>query len=252
MSIEKSILKSADNFLGRTIWDKSHSRFYNSSATYYEAPRILRPPFYSSVWNIDNIERHTIYIGNADKPLKGAHILFEALKALKNDYPEIKVYVAGKNPYSRNILKNAFKNAYSNYLVQFIKKNKLQENIVFLGELSEIQVSEYLLRSNVYCLCSSIENSPNSLAEAMAIGTPSISSYVGGVSSMANDNEDVLFYRFGDIPVLTELIRKVFDNDDLALNLSKKSRAKALSNHSKEQVIENLYACYLDIITKGK
>jgi glycosyltransferase involved in cell wall biosynthesis len=251
MKIEKRILNLSQNFLGRTVWDKGHSKYYNSTAKYFNAPRILRAPFYSTFWDINKIEKYTIFIGNSNKPLKGAHIVFESLIILKKKYPNIKVYVAGLSPYKKNKFKHIFINAYSNYLKTYIKKNNLKDNIIFLGELSEAQVADYLAKCNVYCQASSIENSPNSLAEAMAVGTPSVSSYVGGVSSMAVDNEEVLFYRFGDVAVLSELIKNIFDNDSLAISLSMKGRKRALINHTPERVIENLYNCYKEIYNKS-
>ncbi|MCH8476275.1 MAG: glycosyltransferase, partial [Opitutales bacterium] len=44
-------------------------------------------------------------------------------------------------------------------------------------------------------LPSLIENSPNTLAEAMMMGVPVVAAYAGGVPSMARDEEEVLLYR---------------------------------------------------------
>lgn len=246
---ERDTILKSKNILGRTNWDRSFARKFNSTAKYYSCNRILREPFYDSKnqWNINNIERYSIYIGNSYQPIKGFHFVIEAVSRLKLRYPSIKIYVAGISPYDSKIQHNYFKNGYALYLRYLISKFNLYDNFEFLGNINATEVANRLSKSNIYCLASSIENSPNTLAEAMILGVPSVASFVGGVSDMAIDNYEALLYRFDEIDMLVHQISRIFDDDELAIKLSKNARNKALKAHSIDKIIENLYKCYIDI-----
>ena len=57
MKPEREVIENADYILGRTTWDRAHSYTLNPNAKYYSCNRVLREPFYSEKWNIENIER---------------------------------------------------------------------------------------------------------------------------------------------------------------------------------------------------
>ena len=75
-----------------------------------------------------------------------------------------------------------------------ITKMNLQKNVEFLGPLIEKMV-ENLSHCDVYLLPSLIENSPNTLAEAMTVGSPIVAASAGGIPSMIMDEREALLYR---------------------------------------------------------
>ena len=52
---------------------------------------------------------------------------------------------------------------------------------------------EEYLKAHVYILPSTIENSSNSLSEAMLLGVPSVASYVGGTPDLLRTSTGGLF-----------------------------------------------------------
>ncbi len=58
-----------------------------------------------------------------------------------------------------------------------------------MGSLNAEEMKEQYLLANVFASPSSIENSPNFCREAMILGTPVVSSDVGGVKNMLTHNE---------------------------------------------------------------
>ena len=248
MKPEKEIIENADYILGRTTWDRAHSYAINPNAKYYPCSRILRAPFYEEKWSLEKAERHSIYVGNGYNALKGAHFVVMALPYLIREYPDVKVYIAGYKPFQENDKRSVLKKGYAAYLKKLIYDLGVQDHIEFTGPLKAPQVAEKLSTVNAYVLCSTIENSPNTLGEAMMVGTPCVAAYVGGVSDMAEDGKEALFYRNDDPKLLAWNIKRIFDSDELALSLSEAGKKKARITHDPERNAQLLMDAYTDIL----
>lgn len=248
MKTERETIAKARYLIGRTTWDRAHAYALNPNAKYYSCNRILREPFYQKEWKLDKIERHSIYVGNGYYALKGVQYVIEALPQLIREYPDIKVYVAGVKPFVEKDKRPFYKKGYGLYLEKRIKDLGVGEHIVFTGPLQAEEVSEKLSKVHAYVLCSAIENSPNTLGEAMCIGTPCVASYVGGVPDMATDGENALFYRNDDPALLAWNLKRIFDDDDLALKLSENGRKRALITHDPKKNAEQLIENYKNIL----
>lgn len=247
---EKEVIENSKYILGRTTWDRAHSYSINPKAHYYSCNRVLREPFYNEKWDICKVERHSIYVGNGYYALKGFHFVVEALPQLIKEYPDIKVYIAGHKPFTENDKRAFFKKGYGAYLKKLIDDSGVGEHIIFTGPLKAQQVAERLSKVHAYVLCSTIENSPNTLGEAMLVGTPCVSAYVGGVSDMAVDGKEALFYRNDDPSLLAWSIKKIFDNDELAVQLSQNAHNRAAITHNPRKNAEDLVSAYKDILKK--
>lgn len=250
LKIEAETFQYAKNIIGRTTWDKAHTYALNPDANYYFCNETLRASFYQKKWDINNVERHSIYIGNGYYALKGAHFLIMALPQLIKEYPDIKVYIAGVKPYKKDDKRPFYKKGYGAFLEKLINELNVEQHIVFTGTLTENEVADRLAKTHMYVLCSTIENSPNTLGEAMLIGTPSVSAYVGGVPDMATNEIETLYYRNDDPVLLAWNIKRVFDDDKLALKLSDNSRKRAHITHDQTINSKKMIDIYQDIICR--
>lgn len=248
MKPEREIISSAEYILGRTTWDRAHTYAINPDAKYFSCNRILRVPFYEEHWDVNKMERHSIYVGNGYFALKGLHYVIMALPQLIREYPDIKVYVAGYKPYEAKDNRSLVKRGYATYLEKLIKDLNVEEHIIFTGPLKAKDVAEKLAHVNAYVLCSAIENSPNTLGEAMMVGTPCVASYVGGVPDMATDGKEALIYRNDDPALLAWNIKRIFDDDHLALELSQNGKIKAAETHDEKINAEKLLSAYQEIL----
>lgn len=249
---ELEIIKKSNAISGRTIWDYSNVKAINPVAKFYSSNRILRKGFYESEkWNIENIERHSIFCSQASYPIKGLHYMLEAINILKNEYPDIKVYVAGLNILADKSLKEKIKmTGYAKYLKKLIKQYDLIKNIVFTGILKEEDMIKRLLKSHVFVQTSSIENSPNSLGEAMILGVPSIASYVGGTCNMLEHEKEGYLYTYTEPAILAEYLRRIFENDSKTIEISKNAIKKATDTHNSERITKENIDMYIDIYNK--
>lgn len=247
--IEKEIIKNSNAIIGRTTWDFANSSAFTQEIKYYKCNESLRDSFYDKVWNIDKIQRYSIYVSQASYPLKGFHVLLKAINILKERYDNIKVYVAGNNILDNSNLKNKLKiSGYANYLIKLINKYHLKDNIVFTGLLNEREVVNRLLNSHVFVQTSSIENSSNALGEAMLLGMPCVASNVGGTSDLLIDKNEGYLYPFGDYGLLAYYISKIFDEDDISIKLGLNARNHANITHDRILNGKKMIKIYKDII----
>jgi glycosyltransferase involved in cell wall biosynthesis len=95
---------------------------------------------------------------------------------------------------------------------------------------------------------SHIENSPNSLAEAMLLGMPCIASFAGGTSSLLENYKEGILYQDGDPYYLTGLILKLINNEKKRKIYSQNAREKAQVRHEPDKIYSKLKQSYEDII----
>lgn len=237
-------LHTCDYFIGRTDWDKAHCYYQNPNSTYYPLQETIRKPFFIKKWNMDKIKKNTIFCaGGYGSPLKGAHKVIEAAYLLKKEFSNIQVIIPGKD-----IFKDKVKYGYKKYLCKLIEKLKMKDQVKFIGVMNETEMAEEFSKCNIYVMGSSIENSSNTMGEAMCVGIPSIISFVGGLPSLANDKQEVLFYQFGDVAQLAYKIRRIFTNEQLALNLSELAKKRGKAQYCKDAIFSQIINVYTQII----
>ena len=194
-NMEREIVALAGNVTGRTEWDRENSRLWNPKAQYYHMNETLRPEFYGPIWKEEDCIPHSIFVSQGDYPLKGLHYMLCAMPRILEKYPDAKLYVAGDSLVEYKSLKQKLKiSAYGKYLRSLIKENGLEGRVVSLGRMDAGQMRDRYLKSNLFVCCSSLENSPNSLGEAMLLGMPCVSADVGGISSIFTRGEDGVMY----------------------------------------------------------
>ena len=248
--LENLYLTQTKNVIGRTSWDFAHTKILNPQVNYHFCNETLRGVFYTaSKWNIQNKKNHQIFLSQAATPIKGLHQVIKAVSLLKKEFPNIKIRVGG-----HDILKStgSFSEKlkitdFGKYIKKLLHKYELQNNIQFLGLLSEEQMIEEYKQAHIFICPSSIENSPNSLGEAQILGVPVISSYVGGTKDMVVHKETGFLYRFEEVEMMAIYIKEIFNNDQLAQKLSHNGIVAATERHSLKQNINNLHEIYKTI-----
>lgn len=245
---EKQALLLTGNVTGRTAFDRRAAENANNNMCYYYMNETMRSAFYGAEWKIESCEVHSIFVSQGNYPIKGLHYMLRAMAPLVEKYPDVHLYVAGDNITRKNSLIGHLKiSSYGKYIQDLIKENQLESSVTFLGPLNADEMRERFLRSNVFVSASTIENSPNSVGEAMLLGVPVVSSMVGGVPDMLTDGVEGLLYPVEDTDALVQAVSRVFDDPELALRMSQAARKRARLTHDADANYTRLLEIYHDI-----
>lgn len=244
LKAERETLNLADHIMGRTTWDRAQIWALNPRATYHHCSRMLRPPFYEAAWHQEACEPFSLFAGNAAAPRKGTHVLIEALRLLRPHYPQLKLYVAGENPAELPATSLKKHLGYPAYVTSLIRRYGLEDCVRFTGLLDDISMAARMKATHVFVLSSIIENSPNTLGEAMMVGTPSVAAFAGGVPSMARDEVEALHYRADDPAMLAMQIKRLFDDPALCGRMSVAARQRARETHDPDSNVVALVQAY--------
>lgn len=242
---EIELFSKLNHIIGRTTWDRAHTFVLNPTAKYHFCNETLRSDFYTSdIWDYSRCDRHTIFLSQAAAPIKGLHQLLKAMPIILNHYPDTKIRIAGADITHSGVPGRFLRiTGYGRIILKYIKKYNLIGHVKFLGKLNGEEMKREYLSANVFVMPSTIENSPNSLAEAQILGVPHIVSYVGGAPDMMKGNEENL-YRFEEIEMLAEKICRIFEAKDQQIDM----RKEALKRHDIQGNSDQLYKIYSDIL----
>ena len=246
--VEQEIIRNAKYITGRTDWDRAVLYKADCKAIYYPLNETLRSEFYSAgKWKPDHMKRHTIFVSQTNYPIKCAHMIVEMLRILKPHYSDLECLIAGYDLMKTTSLTSRLGISYACYIRKLIRDCHLEDTIHFIGNQPASEMIHRLQESNVFLLASSVENSPNSLQEAMEIGTPCVSSYVGGVSTLVGDSGGCLLYPYDDPAQGAYMISRIFEDDNLAEALSEKAVNRIDRLIDRERNARTLHEIYCDM-----
>ena len=248
---EERVFRRQRYFIGRTEWDEAWVRYFNPHAQYFHVNETLREPFYHVRRDRRGIKLHTIYCSAAaGYALKGAHWLLRAVASLKGEFPDIELrIVAAKDKLDKNrsLVAKLKDDAYGMYLRRLVRDLGIENNVVALPALPADGVAEELKSAELFVLPSLCENSPNSLGEAMLVGTPSIATFVGGTPSILKDGVEGKLVPSGDPAALAGAIRRWFLHPEEAAACVEPARVTALVRHDGRKNAEDTLRVYQEI-----
>ena len=247
--LEIEALQNVRHVIGRTIWDRACTYQINPNAKYHFCNESLRDEFYKYSWDINQCVKYSIFVSQGSYPIKGLHFMLEAMPLILKRFPGAKLYIGGQDIIKSDTFKDKLKtSSYGKYIQELIRRYSLEKSVTFTGILDEQKMCNRYLRSHVFVSPSIIENSPNSLGEAMILGVPCVASDVGGVSDLLKHREEGFLYQMDAPYMLAHYVCEIFSRDKLALNFSNKSREHAMATHDRVQNNRNLIAIYKNIL----
>jgi len=141
-----------------------------------------------------------------------------------------------------------FKNLeYLNEINDYIDENLKKSKIKFHGHLPQKNISKLVFNSSILILPSYEETAPMVISEAMALGTPVISTKVAGIPWMIEDGVTGHLFEAGNYKELFTKIIIILKDESLD-KFSKNMRSKAESLYHPEVVAKKTFDVYKKII----
>ena len=238
---EISTFQMLENCIGRTDWDYACAKQMNPQIEYHFCGEILRESFYVNRWKYEECDKEVIFFSQAHYPIKGLHIMLRALPIIKEYYPAVVLRIVGNNPQKKAIFKRS---SYEKYICNLIHDNDLSNSIEWLGQLSENEMMLNYKKANVFVCSSSIENSSNSIGEAMLVGTPIVASDVGGIKSFMEHEKEGMLYHSTAVYMLADNVIRIFNSRSLAIQLGNNAHERAKKYHCIEDNLQRLIKIY--------
>lgn len=245
--MERQALQKLHHVIGRTDWDRDCVLGINRALQYHFCNETLREPFYEDRWQYGRCVRHRVFASSCAYPIKGFHYLLEAFSQVVKEYPDATLAVTGHSFLQKDFKGKLRQGSYEKYLAALAKRYGLEEKLLFLGSLSAENMKQAYLDANVFVLASTLENSPNSLGEAMLLGVPCVAANVGGVRNLMEDDREGLVYPSGDVQTLAEHILRLFAMEQEAAAFGDAAACHAQITHHPETNLRELMKIYEQI-----
>jgi glycosyltransferase involved in cell wall biosynthesis len=120
----------------------------------------------------------------------------------------------------------------------------LSDCVTMLGWVSGQAKDRELQQATVYVLPSYIEGLPMGVLEAMATGTPTIATRVGGIPDAIDDGVTGFLIEPGDVDALADRITQLLADQALRERFASEARARVVSTFSPQRVLARLEDLY--------
>ncbi|WP_421862729.1 glycosyltransferase family 4 protein [Motiliproteus sp.] len=162
--------------------------------------------------------------------LYGNRYAIEALAKLSQIYPDSRMTLAGDGP-DRPALE------------QLVNDLGLSERVRFSGRLERQQIADLYAEADILLNPTTADNMPNSLLEAMACGVPVITTNVGGIPFMVEDQHTALLVSPRDSEALANAVDQLIQSPALVEKLSRNAREQ-VGNYHPGTVLPRWEQCY--------
>ncbi len=127
---------------------------------------------------------------------------------------------------------------------QLARQLGVQEHVEFLGWVSGAAKDDAFRRARVFCLPSHGEGLPMALLEAMAAGTPSVVTAVGGIPDVIVHQSNGLLVQPGHVEKIAEAVVSLMTDDRLANDIAANALFTVRQKHSSAVVCRQLSDLY--------
>jgi glycosyltransferase involved in cell wall biosynthesis len=159
-------------------------------------------------------------------PWKGFLSLVETMVELVKKFPDLKLYIIGEGPKREMIERR-------------IKQLELERNVHLVGKVPQKILFEYIREASIFVLNTGYEGFSHQLLEVMALGTPLVTTNVGGNPEIVRDGENGLIVPYDDKHALAQAIERMLRDEDFAARCASSGRNTA-AQFTKERMIGEL------------
>ena len=195
-------------------------------------PNPLDTNRFKGIEHCDKKYYRIISAGRLEKQ-KNFKLLIDAFAKLSDKYPEYSLYIYGEG-------------SERNELEKEISRVKMDDRIFLPGKTTELLLE--MANSDLFVLTSDYEGVPNVIIEALAVGTPCVSTNCspGGAASLINDGINGFLVDVGDVDGLVSRIDRLLLDNQLCSKFS--LEGKKIKDDLNIENVGHLWLSYLESI----
>jgi colanic acid/amylovoran biosynthesis glycosyltransferase len=179
-----------------------------------------------------------VAVGRLD-PIKGFDVLVDALGELRREGRRVRCRIIGQGPLEADLRER-------------IARHGIGDTVELVGALPQEKVREALYGAAIFVLPSVVtatgdrDGIPVSLMEAMAAGTPVVSTRVSGIPELVDDGREGLLVPQRDPPALARALARLLDDPALGEQMAHAARKKVEREFDAAEEARKLLALFAD------
>jgi glycosyltransferase involved in cell wall biosynthesis len=238
--LEGVVLRKAHDLIAVTPYVSDMVRPISSARIH-----VVENPVGERYFHVTDSERgrpHTLLFAGSIREGKNILGLLRVVCVLRDRMPLLQLRIAGGMGQVR----------YSRVLEAFVAANRLQENVAFLGQLSEAALLQEYSESSLVVSCSREETSGMVVQQAMAAGKASVVSRIGGFSCVVKDGETGFLFDPENVEGFAERIRLLLLDGELRRTMGERARAEALRRFTPAVIAEKTHHLYKRLVSEPR
>lgn len=171
-------------------------------------------------------------------PRKAVEYLIYAMSIVSKENPKVKLLIVGDGPEKAR-------------LMELTKKLGINRNVAFKGSVDSQDLPKYYLACDIFVLHSLYEQFGIVLVEAMACGKPVISTKVGAIPDIVENEKTGLLVEPKNPKQLADAILKLANDEKLRKRLGEEGMKKAKEKYDWNIIVEEYLNAYEQLIKNG-
>ncbi|MEQ1930687.1 MAG: glycosyltransferase family 4 protein [Parvularculaceae bacterium] len=229
------------------VLDAVRNRYGIALANGVVIPNAVEAPDEASAWRADRADPDEIlFVGRFDRH-KGADTVLRAFAIAAAGRPGLKLTFVG--PADGAIQDGGKEKTREAFLSEHMAPD-IAARVAFTGPLPHAAIGPLRRRAFITLIGSLDENFPSTLLEAMAMGSPVVSTAVGGIPEIARDGEHALLTLRADPAAMAGAIGTLLSERALAEKLGGHARRRALDAYAPVRVARTSADYYADLIAR--
>jgi glycosyltransferase involved in cell wall biosynthesis len=163
--------------------------------------------------------------------------VINAFARIKKEFPKAYLSIAGTGPELK-------------YLKKKVADFQLEASVTFTGRLAPDEMAQLYQNADVMLNASTVDNTPNSIIESLACGTPVVTTNAGGIPKLVTHQHDALLIDIGDDEAMAEQVIALLKNEGKRVALIEQG-LRTISKFYWPNVWLNLKTCYDYVMARG-
>ncbi len=185
------------------------------------------------------IDPEAIVIGTAGRmvTVKNYPLLLDAAARLRKEQDNFVLILAGDGPALPSLKERA-------------KQLGIGKHVCFIGFRNDIH--DVIRAMDIFVLSSHHEGIPNVALEALFLGVPMVSTAVGGMVEVIEDEVSGLLVPAGDAEAMTAALQRVAGDPELRRQMAQSGRSRVTSEFSVERMRDQVAGLYTELMATVK